>query len=115
MQMRKINKNTFHYINSFPKTNKTPHAGEVWLALFPFDVPGGMQKMRPVLINEVIDENNIKVQMISTNPKNGIKIKNKLGNKNGWLGHEQSYLKKRTAIVDIYKLYSRVLNEIELE
>ena len=103
------------YWNSFPKYAPNPKPNEVWLALFPYEQLGNMEKIRPVLINKV-KEDTVIVQPITTNPVNAKKIKGVLTNGKTFTAfNKTSYLKDSKEEIPIYKLYGRIRNKIELE
>lgn len=114
MKMTRISKYTYNRMNEFPNVKKEPHKHEVWLALFPYEQLGNMEKMRPVYITSINEEKEtVRCKMITTNPKNAKKIKGKLSNSRYF--NKDSYLKERIEEISIYKLYGRIKNKIELE
>ena len=112
MKTTKISKYTYNKINRFPCVKKTPHENEVWLALFPYETLGNMEKLRPVLITKVNDDK-VKCKKITTNANKGKKIKGKLSTNKYF--NQPSYLSNIEMEIPIYKLYGRLRNNIELE
>lgn len=95
-------------------TNKDIHIGDIWVCKFNFIENGNMGKLRPVLIKNFDDENElIEVQMITTKP-------NKYFNKAYLIPFKlfeneerKSYLVDRYKKVPRYYLYRRIKsNEI---
>ena len=109
------NKRNYNFMNSFPRIKKEPQRKQVWFALFPYETLGNMEKLRPVLIEDVSDDT-VKCRCITTNPKNAIKIKGHLTNgKHFKFFNKDSYVKKKIIEIPKYKLYGKIRNEIELE
>lgn len=48
--MKKI---TYKYITT--RTTKEPRIGDIWLAHVQYDTPGNMEKVRPIIIKKIID------------------------------------------------------------
>ena len=92
--------------DKFPTTTRQPHIGDVWLAKFPYCEKGNMEKVRPVCIADINDDL-VKVRMITTNAKKGIKIHNNKLKKD-------SYLTNNYANIPIDKLY-RKIHDIKME
>lgn len=114
MRTTRINKYQYNRMSEFPRVKKEPHKHEVWIALFPYETLGNMEKMRPVYITSVDEEENIvRCKMITTNPKYARKIKGTLTNCKPY--NKDSYLKDKVVEIPIYKLYGKLRNEIELE
>ena len=116
MKMTPIRKDIYQkYYNSFPRYMPNPKPKEVWLALFPYEQLGNMEKIRPVLI-EKVKEDSVIVKAITTNPKNAKKIKGVLGNSKKYESfNKQSYLKNKNEEIPIYKLYGKIRDRIEIE
>jgi len=116
MKTTKIRKNIYKLNNSFPKVYANPKENEVWLALFPYETLGNMEKMRPVLIKEV-KEDTVICQKIGTGDNGkGKKIKGTLNkNKHYYFLNKPSYLKNSVCELPKYKLYGKIRNEIEFE
>lgn len=112
MKQTKISKYTYNRINEFPKVKKAPHINEVWLALFPYETLGNMEKLRPVLITRVMQDS-VKCKKITTNANKGKKIKGVLSTNKYF--NQPSYLSNIEVEIPIYKLYGRLRNNIELE
>ena len=85
--------------DGFPKTKKTPKKNEIWLAYFPYYGRTNIEKLRPVLICSVIDDEAM-VRKITTNSKRGVFI-----NING---DKKSYLTKHYARIKLYKCYRKL-------
>lgn len=102
MRTTKIKTREYKKYNDFPRTNKTPHKNDIWLALFPYETLGNMEKIRPVLIDEV-KEDYVIARMITTNEKKGKEIdisNNKL--------FKKSYLTNNKHKLTYDKLYGRI-------
>lgn len=102
MKTTKISKYQYNKYNQFPRTNKTPHINDIWLALFPYETLGNMEKIRPVLI-EKVKENYVVARMITTNANKGIEldmVQNKL--------FKKSYLTNTRQKLTYDKLYGRI-------
>lgn len=84
------------YYDSLPKTNKVPKKGDLWLAKFPYEVSGNMEKLRPVLISQVL-EDTIICRKITTNHKRGKKIE----------GYLEKYFKRPSYITKSYSKLSK--------
>lgn len=112
MKQTRISRYTYNKINEFPKVKKTPHINEVWLALFPYEQLGNMEKLRPVLITKVMQDN-VKCKKITTNANKGKKIKGVLSTSKYF--NQPSYLSNIEVDIPRYKLYGRLRNNIELE
>lgn len=114
MKLTKISKYSYNRSVEFPKTKKEPHRHEVWIALFPYETLGNMEKMRPVYITSINEEEDkVRCKMITTNPKHARKIKGTLSKSKPF--NKISYLKDKTVEIPIYKLYGKIRNGIELE
>lgn len=114
MKTTRTSKYIFNKINSFPTVKKEPHRHEVWLALFPYEQLGNMEKLRPVYITSVNEEKDtVRCKMITTNPKNARKIKGKISKSRYW--DKECYLKEILMEIPTYKLYGKMKNKIELE
>ena len=112
MKTSRISKRAYKYITSFPRVLKQPHINEVWLALFPYETLGNMEKLRPVLITKVM-EDSVKCKKITSNENKGIKIKGALSTNKTF--SKPSYLSNIEMEIPIYKLYGRLKDKIELE
>lgn len=102
MKITKISKYQYNKYNEFPKTKKTPHKNDIWLALFPYETLGNMEKIRPVLIEKVYEDYVI-ARMITTNSNKGKEIdmiQNKL--------YKKSYLTNYRQKLTYDKLYGRI-------
>lgn len=115
MRTNRISKALYNRVNTFPKVLKQPQKNQVWLALFPYETLGNMEKIRPILITKV-KENSVECKCITTNPHNAKKIKGVLAHNNHykWLS-QPSYVKDKIIEIPKYKLYGKIRNEIEVE
>lgn len=116
MKTTRLSKDIYNkYYKSFPKIIANPKPKEVWLALFPYETLGNMEKIRPVMIVKVNDDKVI-VRAITTNPRYARKIKGVLGSSKKYESfNKQSYLKNKKEEISIYKLYGKIKDRIELE
>ena len=115
MKMNRISKRAYNTINSFPRTTRVPQPKQVWLALFPYEQLGNMEKIRPILITKV-NEETVECRMITTNPHKATKVKGKLTNgKHFAYFNKDSYVKDKKIEIPKYKLYGMIKNQIELE
>lgn len=112
MKITKTSKYIYNKMNEFPRVKKEPQKYEVWLALFPYETLGNMEKIRPVYITKV-KEDTVMCRMITTNSKNGKKIKGKLSTSKYFT--KDSYVKDDVIELPIYKLYGRMKHRIEFE
>lgn len=110
MKTTRVSKYMFNKLNEFPRVNKEPHRHEVWLALFPYETLGNMEKIRPVYITKV-KEDTVNCKKITTNSSKGKKIKGQLSK----FWNKESYLSDVVMEIPIYKLYGRLKDKIELE
>lgn len=86
-----------------PITNKKPQKGDYWLASFPFHEAGNFEKLRPIFVEQVNQEDkSIVARMITTNPKYGEKINDKKHFK------KDSYLTNNRATLPYDKLFRRI-------
>lgn len=102
MKTTRISKRQYNKYNDFPRTKKTPHINDIWLALFPYETLGNMEKIRPVLIEEVHDDYVI-ARKITTNANKGIEldiVQNKL--------YKKSYLTDYRQKLTYDKLYGKI-------
>lgn len=102
MKTTKITKYAYNKYNDFPRTKKRPHKNDIWLALFPYETLGNMQKIRPVLIDEV-KEDYVIARMITTNSNKGIEldiVQNHL--------YKKSYLTNHKQKITYDKLFGRI-------
>lgn len=102
MKTTRISKRQYKKYNDFPRTKKTPHINDIWLALFPYETLGNMEKIRPVLIEEVYDDYVI-ARKITTNANKGIEldlVQNKL--------YKKSYLTDCRQKLTYDKLYGKI-------
>lgn len=89
----------------FPKTTRLIEKGDIWLAYYPYREKGNMEKLRPVYVSEV-NEDNIKVYMITTNKNRGIPLKVNLSNRKE---KRQSYLNfNNYSIIKKEKFYIKI-------
>ena len=51
------------------KTTREPCVGDIWLVHFPYATPGNMEKVRPAIIVDFDEEDNIIVQKLTTKRK----------------------------------------------
>lgn len=112
MKMNRTSVYMYNKANEFPRLKKIPHENEVWLALFPYETLGNMEKLRPVLITKVMQDS-VKCKKITTNANKGKKIKGVLSTNKYF--NQPSYLSNIEVEIPIYKLYGRLRNNIELE
>lgn len=112
MRTNRIGKTLYNRMNTFPKVLKQPQKNQVWLALFPYETLGNMEKLRPVLITRVMQDS-VKCKKITTNANKGKKIKGVLSTNKYF--NQPSYLSNIEVEIPIYKLYGRLRNNIELE
>ena len=96
-----MKKNKLIYYDRFPTTTKNIFINDVWLAKFPYFQDGNMEKLRPVLINKIKD-NEIVVTMITSKENRGIKINDTN------IFRKNSYLTEKHAILPIDKLYRKI-------
>ena len=83
------------YYDEFPKLSKNhplPKKGDIWLAKFPYNTKGNMEKLRPVLVSHEIDDEYI-VRGFTTNKKRGEEINEKY----------KKYFPKTSYITKLYK------------
>lgn len=109
MKTTKISKYQYNKYNEFPKTNKQPKKNDIWLALFPYETLGNMEKIRPVLINKVCEDYVI-AQMITTNANKGKEIdivQNKL--------YKKSYLTNYKQKLTYDKLYGKIKSNAKIK
>ena len=102
MKITKIQMREYKKYNNFPRTNKTPHKNDIWLALFPYEQLGNMEKIRPVLIDKVYEDYVI-ARMITTNEKRGKEIDISTNNL-----FKKSYLTNKRQRLTYDKLYGRI-------
>ena len=88
--------------DDFPRTKKRPKRKEIWLAYYPYYGKTNMEKLRPVLIHKVKDDEAL-VQMITSKKSSRtikeIKLK---GSK------KPSYLRNSYATIKLYKCYRKI-------
>lgn len=109
MRTSRIKKQEFERYQNFPRTKKQPHKNDIWLALFPYETLGNMEKLRPVLIEKIYD-NCVIARMITTNSNKGKEldiVQNKL--------YKKSYLTNRTEKLSYDKLYSRIKANVKIK
>jgi len=109
MRTTKIRTREYKKYNDFPRTKKTPRKNDIWLALFPYETLGNMEKIRPVLI-EKVNEDYVIARMITTNPNKGKEIdmiQNKL--------FKKSYLTNYRQKLTYDKLYGRIKTNMIIE
>lgn len=80
----------------FPKTLKKPLPKETWLAYFPYEEKGNWEKLRPVYVSEINDEEYI-CQKITSNSKHGKRFK-----------ETNSYITEDKAKITIDKFYRKI-------
>jgi len=51
------------------RTTREPCVGDIWLVHFPYATPGNMEKVRPAIIVDFDEEDNIVVQKLTTKRK----------------------------------------------
>ena len=93
--------------NRFPTTKRNIHVGDIWYAFYPFKTPGNYEKLRPVLVS-AIEDDKIRVRMITSNSKRGklIVTKNKVKSR---LLYKDSYLTNDDALLTEDKFYSKIV------
>lgn len=101
--LKKKNKKTNY--DKFPTTNVQPKKGDVWLAKFPYLTKGNIEKLRPVIITEIKEEE-ITARMITTNKKRGSELPKELKK----YMREESYLTNSYAKIGYDKLYRRIVS-----
>lgn len=102
--------------NEFPKTNKTIEEGDIWYAKFPYQTKGNLEKLRPVYVKKILNNNNFLVCMITTNKNNGKLLKIDLSCKNRYKHMKTSYINiNKESILDETKFYSKLKKGIKLE
>lgn len=91
------------YYDRFPTTRIIPKKGDIWLVKFPYEVAGNMEKIRPVLVSQVLEDKFI-CRKITTNSKKGEKIE-------GFLSKyfdKPSYITKTYKKITTDKFYKRI-------
>ena len=82
--------------DDFPKTLKKPLPKETWLAYFPYEEKGNWEKLRPVYVLEINNEEYI-CQKITSNSKHGKRFKK-----------TNSYITEEKAKITIDKFYRKI-------
>lgn len=109
MKTTKISKYAYNKYKDFPRTKKTPQKNDIWLALFPYETLGNMQKIRPVLIENVTDDYVI-ARMITTNSNKGVEldiVQNHL--------YKKSYLTNCRKRLTYDKLYGKIKSNANIK
>lgn len=79
------------------RTTREPCVGDIWLVHFPYSTPGNMEKVRPAIIKDFDEEDNIVVQKLTSKKK-----------KNKEFNHpkmkRKTYLSSETASISDYNL-----------
>lgn len=114
MKTTKTSKHLYNIMQSFPRTQKEPRRHDVWLALFPYEKLGNMEKIRPIYITSTTDDT-VRCKKITTNPNYGKKIKTKLCGKKYKFLYKDSYLNDNVIEIPKYKLYGKIRHGIEME
>lgn len=100
--MKKNRKNIYNF---FPKQMKEPKKGDVWVAKFPFREKGCFEKVRPVLVIYVDEENEIYYcRSFTTNKSKGTEVSEELKK----YFNKTPYLTDNVMGLKIEKFYKRL-------
>ena len=57
------------YTYTTTRTTRTPSIGDIWLILYPYGTPGNMEKIRPGIVVDFDENDNVIIQKLTTKKK----------------------------------------------